>query len=383
MRPSHRELVGHARKRLLALLALWTTFGLWSASQYHLMNVANGRAMESFVRPFRVYLASAWQWALFSLLIVALARRFRVQRPRRAQALVVHLAAAVAIAATDVALDLTLYPWLVGHAPERPFRFATSFLAQFNINVFSYFVVVAVTHALDYYRWFRERQLRAAQLQEQLVRAQLEALKMQLQPHFLFNTLHLVSELVHHDPDAADEVVTRLGDLLRMTVESASAQEVSLKQEMEFLAGYIDIQQMRFKDLLTIDQRIDPDALDALVPNLVLQPLVENAIRHGVAPRAGPGLVRIVAARVGDRLQVTIEDDGVGLPGPGRTVREGVGLRTTRARLEQLYGASHHFSLDSRAPRGAIVTLSIPFRTSAGATADYEADNPYPEEGVA
>jgi LytS/YehU family sensor histidine kinase len=192
----------------------------------------------------------------------------------------------------------------------------------------------------------------------------LQALKMQLHPHFLFNALHSISALVHSDPDAADKMIARLGDFLRLTLDTAAAQEVPLRQEIEFLNCYLEIERIRFRDRLTTSLDVDPQALECRVPNLVLQPIVENAIRHGVAPRSAPGRVEVHAERRGGALRLQVRDNGRGLPADGvcATKGGGVGLSNTRARLQQLYGGAFVFEIENDPAGGVVVTLEIPFR---------------------
>jgi two-component system LytT family sensor kinase len=196
----------------------------------------------------------------------------------------------------------------------------------------------------------------------------LQALKMQLHPHFLFNALHSISALVHSDPDAADKMIARLGDFLRLTLDSAAAQEVPLRQELEFLNCYLDIERTRFRDRLTTEIHADPQVLDCRVPNLILQPIVENAIRHGVSQRAAHGHVEVRAARAGQALRLEVRDNGRGLPegaDAGRAKQGGVGLANTRARLQQLYGGDYRFELQNAPAGGAVVTLELPLHGSA------------------
>jgi LytS/YehU family sensor histidine kinase len=205
--------------------------------------------------------------------------------------------------------------------------------------------------------------LKASQLQAQLAQAQLQALKMQLHPHFLFNTLHAISSLMRRDVDAAERMIARLSDLLRLTLENVGAQETSLRQELEFLESYLEIEKTRFRDRLQVKMDIEPETLDARVPNLILQPLVENAVRHGVAPHAAPGLIEISARLKENKLEIQVRDNGAGLPDARRAqIKEGVGLANTRARLEQLYGAGALFGLSNRDKGGLVVSLTIPFR---------------------
>ena len=204
------------------------------------------------------------------------------------------------------------------------------------------------------------------QLEARLARAQLQSLRLQLHPHFLFNTLNTINALIGTDRRAAERVISGLSELLRMSLSSASEQEVTLARELELLAHYIEIQQIRFQDRLKVRFQIDPDARFALVPNLVLQPLVENAIRHGIAPRAAPGHVTVSARRRGERLELGVIDDGVG-ESTSHDHRDGVGLGNTRARLLSLYGSDQRFEAGSPPTGGFAVAIEIPYRTDTPA----------------
>ncbi len=233
---------------------------------------------------------------------------------------------------------------------------------RFVRNLFG--VVVGAGYAIEYYRLYQERRLRAADLEARLAQTQLEVLKMQLHPHFLFNALNTVSALVHKDVELADRMISRLGDLLRLSLQDSGVQEVSLKRELEFLDPYIEVEQARFGDRLKVDLSIDNDTLDAQVPNLLLQPLVENAIRHGIAPRTRGGNVSVKANRDNGVLHLTVRDDGGGLPEDWNEDDGGVGLSNTRARLERLYGKEHLFELRNGTDGGLEVRLTMPFRST-------------------
>jgi LytS/YehU family sensor histidine kinase len=228
--------------------------------------------------------------------------------------------------------------------------------------IWVYWAVIGVAHAWRYHQKYRERELQAAELKGQLAQSQLQLLKMQLQPHFLFNTLHTISALMHKDVELADEMMVQFADLLRITLDDGQAHEVPLQQELDFVTTYLKIEQARLGSRLDVRLDIDPQARAALVPNLLLQPLVENAIRHGIAPRVQGGRLVIRARRAGPRLEVRIEDDGPGLAEdfPVRS-RTGLGLANTRARLEGLYGAAHQFDLSRRPEGGVAATLTIPY----------------------
>jgi LytS/YehU family sensor histidine kinase len=236
---------------------------------------------------------------------------------------------------------------------------ATSLLrTRLHSDFLTYWLLVGLSHALDYYRKYQERELKATQLEARLAQAQLQALKMQLQPHFLFNTLHAISALVHKDVEAADRMITRLSEFLRITLDSVGVQEVALKTELESLDKYLEIEQVRFGSRLTVVRSVSAETLDLLVPNLILQPLVENAVRHSIAPRAAGGRIEILARRENGNLVIDVLDDGMGeREGP---FREGVGLTNTRARLEALYGGMQSMDLRSEPGAGFRVRLRIP-----------------------
>lgn len=246
-------------------------------------------------------------------------------------------------------------------------------MADFLIGILVCGFILAAGQALAFYRQVREVELKASQLQAQLALAQLQALKMQLHPHFIFNALHSISSRLR-DPETARLMIARLGDFLRLTLANVGAQEVSVKQELEFLRCYLDIEQTRFHDRLTVELDVDPETWDAILPNLILQPIVENAIKHGFAAQRGPGRISVRTQRRNGHLFVEVEDNGCGLPDnratdsnggePGRGFTEGVGLGTTRSRLELFYPNSHVFQMSNAPQGGLVVSLEVPFRTN-------------------
>jgi two-component system, LytTR family, sensor kinase len=229
---------------------------------------------------------------------------------------------------------------------------------SFHADLFTYFAIAGICHAVKFHDKFREREVRAAELEATLAQAQLRALKMQIQPHFLFNTLQTIAELVHQDPHAADQMILRLSDLLRMTLQSDGVNEISLKQEVDFLKVYLEIEQKRMGERLVVTMQIDPDTWVARVPTLLLQPLVENAVRHGIAPHAVGGEITISSARANGSLCLFVRDSG---PGPNAAAARpgGVGLANTRARLQQLYGSAAR--LDLKNDHGTVVSIELPF----------------------
>jgi two-component system LytT family sensor kinase len=228
-------------------------------------------------------------------------------------------------------------------------------VAGINLPVYAGFVLA--WHAGTFYREARDRQVTAAELESLLQQAQLEALRSQLNPHFLFNALHSLSELVHTDPALAEKLIVRLGELLRQVLKSSTCQEVTLAEELEFIRGYVEIEQMRLGERLRVSWDIEAGALEARVPSLILQPLVENAVQHGIAAVAGLGLLAIAARRDAQFLLLEVRDNGPGLTQTSID-RQGIGLANTRARLQRLYGERHGFEL--QAADGLTVRVRIP-----------------------
>jgi LytS/YehU family sensor histidine kinase len=279
----------------------------------------------------------------------------------------VHVVACIVIVAIQLAVDAFVLPQL-GYPPTRKFDSyldAYKFFVTVNVHlsILIYMGVVGIASAYRYYQKYRERELQASQLEARLAQSRLQVLKMQLHPHFLFNTLNAISELIYKDAESADRMLTDLSDLLRLSFENLEVQEIPLKQELEFLEKYLEIEQMRFHDRLAVNMSISPDALDASVPNMILQPLVENAIKHGIAPRSSGGRIDINAARSNGHLEIEVSDDGLGVPfGDLENLPEGVGLSNTRRRLRHLYGNNHRFGLKKLETGGLEVSLEIPFR---------------------
>ncbi|MCI0485132.1 MAG: sensor histidine kinase [Blastocatellia bacterium] len=308
--------------------------------------------------------------------IFHLGTRFPIERPRRLKALSVHLFACTVYSFAFTAWLVFFYELSpdASMAPLRSLPLLTKFFiflsGGFTFCFPIYGAVLGISAAVDYYRKFQEREraaaafeLKASQLEGQLAQAHLRALKMQLHPHFLFNTLHSIAALVREDDkQGAIRMIAGLSDLLRMALEEVGARETTLKQEMEFLEKYLAIEQIRFQDRLKVRIEIEPETLDATVPYLILQPIVENAIRHGISKRASASLVEIRAWREGGHLFMQVRDDGPGLAeGWTAPAREGIGIKNTRARLEQLYGRAHSFSIENGDGGGAVATIIIPF----------------------
>jgi len=314
----------------------------------------------------------SYLWLALTPVVIWLSKSFRIEGGQRFKSLSVHFVACVVLLLIDVLLFTIISIPFGWYANLNPFwnRYFLLILNFTPSNVMFYWGIVVIEHALDYYRKLQERELRASQLEAQLAQSQLQVLKMQLHPHFLFNTLNAISALIRESPDEADEMVSRLGDLLRMTLETAGLQEVTFKKELEFLKHYLDIEQTRFQDRLKVEMAIEPETLDGLVPSLSLQPLVENSVRHGVAPRPEGGCIKIKAWRDNSLLRLEVEDDGPGLSGDAPP-KERVGLTNTRARVSNLYGDEHGLKLRHAAGGGLVVSLSIPFRTVSDSSEAY------------
>jgi signal transduction histidine kinase len=307
-------------------------------------------------------------WAFFTPFILLAVSRVPIGRMTWRKAVPFHLLAGVAASFLWLpALQVSRLVAAVLFDDASIFR-EMSLSLVFGVIVkglLLYTQVLAIGHGMHYYREYNARDVSASRLEAQLAQAQLQILRMQLHPHFLFNTLNTISALIHKDVRAADRMLALLGDLLRDSFEKLGAQEVALKQELDFLDRYMEIEQTRFQDRLVFDKDVAADSLDGLVPNLILQPLVENAIRHGIARRAGAGRIELRAWRNNGMLGVRIRDDGPGLPDESvLATKGGVGLANSQARLEQLYGKRHRFEVSNRPEGGFEVVLEMPFRSS-------------------
>jgi two-component system, LytTR family, sensor kinase len=305
-------------------------------------------------------------WALFTPAIVWLSQRFRLERQGLVRAILVHLPAVALFSFAHIAAMGAVQWWIVT-MDGKPFAWwyevKSSALHNFDWEMMTYWAIAGLSHAVLYYGESRRRAIKASQLETRLVEAQIAALRQQLQPHFLFNTLHAISALMHSDVEAADRTLIRLSDLLRMTLENMDQPEITLQAELDFLAKYLEIEQTRFPDRLFVDFEVEPETLDALVPTLLLQPLVENAIKHGIARKSGPGHVRISARRDKAKLWIEIRDDGVGLSETALTaLQKGIGVSTTRARLQHQFGADFRFEFH-RLEVGLAVVVALPWRT--------------------
>jgi signal transduction histidine kinase len=318
-------------------------------------------------------------WAVLAVPLIQLCRWLRLDRAPRI-AIPVHIVGILLAAVAHVAVQALARTYLNWNSLQfdKPQALATFSWTAAWMRIFPFQLtelidweliagaaVVGITHAFFYYRESQARALRSAQLETQLVAAQLQTLQSQLHPHFLFNTLHAISALMHQDVAAADRMLVRLSELLRLTLDTLTRPEVRLSEELEFIEKYLQIEQVRLGDRLKTTYDIDPDTLDAWVPALLLQPLVENAIKHGIAPLAQPGRIVITARRDSDLLIMTVDDSG---PGPSEralaALSTGIGVSNTRARLQHQFGARFRFEFRRRED-GFRVLVAIPFRQDA------------------
>ncbi|AKF85142.1 Histidine kinase-, DNA gyrase B-, and HSP90-like ATPase [Myxococcus fulvus] len=332
----------------------WTLQGLAASSEAHsVRGVSWSHALltDGFATAL---------WAPVTIAVVYFGLRFPFDRRLWRSRLALHLGGALAVSFFRATVIYSLDPYF--HWYDAPPAYTAVLEHALLYNPFIYLTLLGVAHAIYYAEQLRLRDT-------QLARAQLHALEAQLHPHFLFNTLNSISALVRRDPLGSERMIARLSDLLRETLQAAGREEVSLRDELRTLQLYLDIQGVRFTDRLRVEQDIAQEALGARVPHLVLQPLVENAIQHGIAPRSAPGTVTVTARREGPELLLEVRDDGVGLRegAAAKSEGSGKGLWITRERLVQLYGPAHRLKLEAREEGGARVSLAIPFRTERAA----------------
>ncbi len=363
-----RQSKNHLPKILLQvflLMILCVLLGLIDGYRSYVASYANGVFYAKLDEVLRWDVTGWLIWVVFIPLIFRLSRRFPLDRRNWRYGLLVFLPVGVLLAIARTAFPALVYivfedGWGALHQwfPKRFYYLVTDSLIAFVFYAF----VLAFGQATNYYKQFREEELRRSQLESQLSKAQLDALKMQLHPHFLFNALNSISALQMENTEAAQEMTARLGDFLRMTLENVGANEVTLEREIEFLECYLDIEKVRFGRRLTTNIEIAPDVLLCRVPNLILQPLVENAIRHGIAPNAASGQINIRAAGENGWLKISVADNGKGIENrkPDKAITGGLGLSNTKARLEQFYGANFRFELQNAKEGGLIATLRFP-----------------------
>lgn len=353
--------------RWLWIAAIWSGIGLFDAT--HTVVVMRSEGMHhAWVRLFFVLLLSWLPWALATSLVLQLGRRFPLAQWRRASTWSAHLVACACIglvwATWNASLEELLNPW--AHVPG-PDPFGQLWLQKFENGLLTYLVLYAaillVSHNLESRKILAQQQTETARLNEQLSKAQLNSLRNQIEPHFLFNTLNSIAGLVREKKnDAAVEMIAGLSDFLRRVLEDSNRLEVPLREELDFALKYLDIQKVRFGDRLQISASVPNELLPAPVPSLILQPMVENAIKHGIARRVQGGAIRITALRTDGRLTLSVYNDGPKLPAGWNTSGSGIGIPNVQTRLRGMYGQAFDLTMRNEEPGGVEVSLSLPYK---------------------
>jgi two-component system LytT family sensor kinase len=361
---------------ILIIFASWTAFGAMDFT----LTYSRHTGPQPLYTQFLLELFFWSSLAIGTPFVFWFADRFPVERPRRVVHLSIHILLSLIYLAANCGFRL-LYDHL---DPAHPFgttaemslqdQFQLIFLRSATVVFFDYWGILGIGHAVRYYRKFREREkeaadltVKASQLEAQLARAELQALRMQLNPHFLFNTLHSIGGLIReNNQQAAIRMISGLGDLLRQTLDNIGVQEVTLKEELDFIQKYLEIEQIRFQDRLKIQVEIAPETYFAQVPYLILQPLVENAIRHGISNRIKASTVELRSWRDGEWLFLQVRDDGPGLAQDWES-RDSIGITNTRGRLHAMFKELQEFSICNAEPAGTVAKISIPFRSSESA----------------
>ena len=341
---------------------LWTLLAFLTAAGAHVYLSSAGTPI-SWSQLLAWNITISFIWSVLTPIIFQLSRQYTFDRANWGRSLAIHVVASIVLAFVAAVALVAMDPFITW-TKEPSVPFVPHVLSRTFMDIQRYWYVLLITQAIAFYGKYQERQLISSQLEAQLANAQLEVLKIQLEPHFLFNTLNSIAALARENGEAAEHMTLQLADLLRMSLDGVGIHEVPLHRELTFLQKYIGIQQVRFHDRLRVEMEIDPRTLETLVPNLILQPIVENAIRHGIGPRSGPGLIRISTWRDHDDVWLEIRDDGVGLTRARFGMpREGVGLRNTRERLHQLYDDDHAMVLEDAPGGGCTVKIRVPYRT--------------------
>ncbi len=357
----NKRIVGKNFK-LLFITGFWVLIMLLAVSS-QLVHTETCRTILDVIQLFE--LPNYGTWAALSPLILLFGGRFPLEKNlwksrvplTIAFGLLISFVQAIPQEVVNVTIDTS-----PTHAKTISHSITNHIIPQMPLKFLIFCSVLGMGYAFDFYRQFQERDARLSQTEKRLVQAKLEALKSQLQPHFLFNTLNAVSALVEKDPAASRRMIARLSELLRLTLDSQEQHEITLESELALLKHYLEIEQIRFEDRLQVNYNIATETHRALVPNMILQPLVENAIKHGVQKQRSGGVINISAHHENERLHLVVEDDGPGVDFDAETFQRGVGLKNTQSRLRQLYGEDHSFSLENAGETGLKVRISLPYR---------------------
>ncbi|MBX7173010.1 MAG: histidine kinase [Pyrinomonadaceae bacterium] len=358
-----------AFKKFIIIFLAWTLFGVFFAAQGYANSVFFGKPVP-FSLQLSLWLICGYGWMILTPAVHFFSKKFSIKSSQIGRNLLTHLILAVFTALVHLLLFVSFTSLFAGET-GNPFSFKEAFarllFTNFHFDFLVYWALIGIFHLREINRRFVEREretarlaLETSQLETRLAEARLEALKMQIQPHFLFNTLNSISVLMRDDVITANKMLIRLSELLRTALKSESSQTISLQEELEFLRGYLEIEQMRFQDRLTVDFAIENETLSAKIPNLLLQPLVENAIRHGISKRAERGKILIESKRNNGFIELCISDNGAGLGSSGNS-NNGIGLKNTKERLEKLYGEKQKFEMISGEKEGLQVKIKIPY----------------------
>jgi two-component system, LytTR family, sensor kinase len=358
---------GPAPSRWVWIAAIWLGVGLFDATQTVLTMRAEGMH-HAWVRLFFTLLFAWAPLAVATPVILNLARKFPPFRPWAITAWLVHVSACCILcliaSAWTAGFERALNPWA---DPSGPGTYGDRLWFRFFSGLISYLIlyvaILGVGYALESRDRLARQQTETARLNEQLSRAQLESLRRQVEPHFLFNSLNAVAGLVREGrSETAVNAISKLSDFLRRVLEDSDRQEVRLGEEIEYLQKYLEVQKIRFADRLEVKLQVPADLLRSQVPSLILQPMVENAIKHGIAKRAQGGEIRVSATRSNGMLKLTVYNDGPGLVVGGENGPSGIGISNTRTRLQRLYGESFELSLQNYGQHGVEAAVSVPFR---------------------
>ena len=373
---------GETRRKVwlqVALFGFWTLMGLFMFSQGMVQKILY-RDQHPIWQHITSWLVGVWLWYAITPLVTRLGKWFPLGRKPYWRAIAFHLPVSFLFPIGQLSVETVLLR-AIGVFPDLLSSFVAGFfflmVIGYHQGVMTYWGILTVQYGWGWYRRYEERrqealrlELRGSQLERQLTQAHLSALKMQLQPHFLFNTLNTIMVLVRQQKGAeAEEMLARLSDLLRCVLEDVQAQEVPLTRELEYLQLYLSIEQVRFQDRLHVDVAADPEVLDAALPHMALQPIVENAIRHGIGRSSTAGSISISACRVGDNMEIRIQDDGPGLAPANGSAGTGIGLANTRARLREMYGDAAGLTVRNADEGGVLATMVLPFHAQKEAHA--------------
>ena len=365
-------------RRATLLFLGWTLVSIIFAGISYAAAIGENNKEFGFISALRLNLVQFYVWAVLSPLVFRFSRRFPIEfRPLNVRNLLLYFPALISFAGIHQVIHLAVL-WSITPRWRQKYPalidcYRAYFAFGFYIDLIIALLIVIAVHTLLYYQSFRASELAQSSLKAQLAQAQLRALKMQLHPHFLFNTLHSISSLVLEDPPKANSMIARLGDFLRLTVDNSDQQLVTLKEETEFLRCYLDIEQVRFGDRLTVTFELEPQTLSAQVPHLILQPVVENAIQHAIAPRSTRGHINIEAKRLNSLLRVAISDNGPGISSNANLPwKQGVGLTNVRTRLRQIYGPDFRFELMNTKGGGVTAFMEIPFEREPNPNIDQQ-----------